>query len=285
MASDQERVIVTVAAWFDSRDSLHVSEVDDLTVAIEALFPAHYRTTKPDLAVLRRYRAPLQPAARLALLGILQQLVLGRMFDLAGKPNAYQRIPDIIPPDIPGPMQPYCRRGNALVQFLSSLPEYFQSKWGVTGIPAWPEAFELSFPSLAPLAEDFEHSTVVLAKAWGALHPFDEPRFGYDSEAVPDPEEWAGTVIHGTLREEDLFPAFFDVYVQLPGATPGRAVYYLKEWATQDEYRFDVLTELGDEISALAPEGLYFGANEGDGSDFGFWPEFEAFEDYADEGD
>jgi hypothetical protein len=39
-----------------------------------------------------------------------------------------------------------------------------------------------------------------------------------------------------------------------------------------DEGTSELLERLFDEMQTIAPEGHYFGAHEGDGSDFGFWP-------------
>lgn len=104
---------------------------------------------------------------------------------------------------------------------------------------------------------------------------------------------WSGTVIHATLREEDLIPAFVDELGRVmqestfePGAdAPGRVKrigeledklgdlerrmgqpgYYESEEADWDlEWLFDTLNE-------FAPENYYFGAHPGDASDFGWW--------------
>ena len=42
------------------------------------------------------------------------------------------------------------------------------------------------------------------------------------------------------------------------------------------EEAYDLLDELFDALNEFAPEGVYFGALEGDGSDFGFWSNPEA---------
>jgi hypothetical protein len=41
-------------------------------------------------------------------------------------------------------------------------------------------------------------------------------------------------------------------------------------WDSEDSD--ELLTQLFDALNACAPEGHYFGAHSGDGSDFGFWP-------------
>lgn len=75
-----------------------------------------------------------------------------------------------------------------------------------------------------------------------------------------------GTVSHGTLRPEDLIEAF------------GAALDHMDP----ENYRalstsispidWELVIEYIEALDALAPEGFYFGAHEGDGSDFGFWP-------------
>jgi len=89
-----------------------------------------------------------------------------------------------------------------------------------------------------------------------------------------------GPVIHATHRPQDLIPAFL-TELQSLDAGDYRQVredypeynYTLKDddpfWDSEAAaYMIDVLF---DYLDNYAPEGHYFGAHVGDGSDFGFW--------------
>lgn len=91
------------------------------------------------------------------------------------------------------------------------------------------------------------------------------------------------SVSHGTLRNQDLIPAFLEavshlapaVYEQMTmGIFPAVPQYAQEDddsdwWYTETAYW--VLEQLDDVLNDHAPDGYYFGAHEGDGSDFGFW--------------
>jgi hypothetical protein len=93
-----------------------------------------------------------------------------------------------------------------------------------------------------------------------------------------------GTVSHGTLRPQDLIPAFLDaVQEYAPSHYEGMMVagfgpipsYVMDEgddspWWQSEDAGF-LLESLFDILNEAAPEGVYFGAHPGDGSDFGFW--------------
>jgi hypothetical protein len=93
-----------------------------------------------------------------------------------------------------------------------------------------------------------------------------------------------GTVIHGTLRTEDLLPAFTHELARV--ANPHACSELLVEamsWIGREEpadgeeledfieSRHDVLVRLLDALDECAPFGIYFGPHEGDGADFGWW--------------
>ena len=99
-----------------------------------------------------------------------------------------------------------------------------------------------------------------------------------------------GTVIHGTLRLEDLLPAFLNAAKVMLGED-GQLRYYrlldrfheldpLSRGRGRDliaqgrlDAAEDLLDDLFDLLTELAPEGYYFGPHPGDGSDFGYWQE------------
>ena len=95
-----------------------------------------------------------------------------------------------------------------------------------------------------------------------------------------------GSISHGTLRNEDLFPAFVRCLFTLDSgqcrefekANPNllqalcdKECGIPTDWWDSEEAAF-VMEELSDLLDGYAPEGHYFGAHPGDGSDFGFWP-------------
>lgn len=96
-----------------------------------------------------------------------------------------------------------------------------------------------------------------------------------------------GTLIHGTLRDEDLLQAFADELARID-------IERFNEVIRPDSHLFseeanlttgeivdelgvegvgDVINDLMDALNEYAPYGYYFGSIEGDGSDFGFWEE------------
>ena len=96
-----------------------------------------------------------------------------------------------------------------------------------------------------------------------------------DEKKVP---EWVGTVSHATMRWEDLIPAFTDFLLMIGQGH----VFSMKECPHQEQAKrslgdvyadLDEITHsLFDAIDEYVPEGYYFGAHPGDGSDYGIWP-------------
>jgi hypothetical protein len=90
-----------------------------------------------------------------------------------------------------------------------------------------------------------------------------------------------GTVIHGTLRSQDLLRAFADEYKRVLPFNSFNMTY--EAYACADDCDIDPEGELAQHdhdiieglINALdtiaSREGFYFGAHPGDGSDFGYW--------------
>ena len=105
-----------------------------------------------------------------------------------------------------------------------------------------------------------------------------------------------GSISHGTLRTEDLLEAFADVLNSLDKTNPLIAealdlIAIGDKWNDHDEPTIDwtddqeesafilVNESLPDALQELCPPFIYFGTLEGDGSDFGFWPDIESLEE------
>ena len=97
-----------------------------------------------------------------------------------------------------------------------------------------------------------------------------------------------GSISHGTLRTVDLIDRFtstLDIldtnnqYFDLR-AFALSAFNVLSGYEERREYPShaahevcnDIMEELFTALESFAPSGFYFGAHPGDGSDFGFWP-------------
>lgn len=89
-----------------------------------------------------------------------------------------------------------------------------------------------------------------------------------------------GTVSHGTMRPCDLIPAFLDVLRDIDMDAYAQCIHVIpayvqdegdsSEWWNSDDAA-SFLESLFDSLDACAPDGFYFGAHPGDGSDYGFW--------------
>ena len=96
-----------------------------------------------------------------------------------------------------------------------------------------------------------------------------------------------GTISEGTLRAEDLAPAFFDAAkdrasnIGDTGATERLAEIESTLWPAGEltdnaDTLADCVDELAGILDSLAPPYCYFGTQWGDGADFGFWPSWES---------
>lgn len=96
-----------------------------------------------------------------------------------------------------------------------------------------------------------------------------------------------GSISTGTLRNEDLLEAFADELERIEkGTVSSEAISALIENARElldptvmyellQEDGPDLVNELQDALNDYAPPFCYFGTLEGDGADFGFWPDHE----------
>lgn len=100
-----------------------------------------------------------------------------------------------------------------------------------------------------------------------------------------------GSVIHGTNRSEDLLGAFLFALEDIKSPAAARYNAELielgfghsmcgvcgmgnrEEWPEgfDEHIAQEIISEMMDTLNDHAPDGYYFGAHPGDGSDFGFW--------------
>jgi hypothetical protein len=78
-----------------------------------------------------------------------------------------------------------------------------------------------------------------------------------------------GSISTGTLRTEDLIPAFRAALE----ATGNQGTLALHETPVDER---DELATLEIALQEACPPFVYFGAHPGDGADFGFWPDMES---------
>lgn len=108
-----------------------------------------------------------------------------------------------------------------------------------------------------------------------------------------------GSRSHGTLRMQDLLPMVWEVAQEMREGPNGSApnpytegIEGFLERAEEDPNLFEkeeadnFHRELCDEINAnIEQPFVYFGSHPGDGSDFGFWFDFDAFDDSVQNGE
>ena len=98
-----------------------------------------------------------------------------------------------------------------------------------------------------------------------------------------------GSISTGTLRPEDLIPAFNNALTQMHDGhycdidemmndEAGNAAEFGKQ-PSHDELQRRVVDRLMDELDDACPPFVYFGTLEGDGADFGFWPDIETIQE------
>ena len=85
------------------------------------------------------------------------------------------------------------------------------------------------------------------------------------------------SVSHRTMHPQDLIPKFMNVlrdtpeYIQVMNVVPSHAREDDNAAWWHSEDAIALLESLTDTLDSYAPEGYYFGAHPGDGSDYGFW--------------
>tara|TARA_Y100000310_G_C20025061_1_gene509208 strand:- start:42 stop:422 length:381 start_codon:yes stop_codon:yes gene_type:complete len=91
------------------------------------------------------------------------------------------------------------------------------------------------------------------------------------------------------MRAEDLIPAFADALRDVAPGSPyiAEAASLLREGLPKDaELVAFFVDELFNELNEACPPYVYFGALEGDGADYGFWPDIDTLhEDMRFEGE
>ena len=108
-----------------------------------------------------------------------------------------------------------------------------------------------------------------------------------------------GSISTGTLRTEDLLPAFAYTLGALAHNPISNTSVFKSEamaeiWQgaidiinTPDDIHLDiheVIDELQDALQEYCPPFVYFGTLEGDGADFGFWPDMDGLRDATGDG-
>lgn len=87
-----------------------------------------------------------------------------------------------------------------------------------------------------------------------------------------------GTISHATMRTEDLIPCFLDILKELDTnkayvsvIKEGEQIISNEDWDSENTSMY-LNDDLWEALSNFAPPYCYFGAHEGNGSDYGFWP-------------
>lgn len=84
-----------------------------------------------------------------------------------------------------------------------------------------------------------------------------------------------GSISHGTMRPDDLIPAFVWELSRIAPTDYAALIHTTESFMDGGDYdseeAYRLLDELTDALDSCAPPYGYFGAHEGDGSDYGFW--------------
>jgi hypothetical protein len=107
-----------------------------------------------------------------------------------------------------------------------------------------------------------------------------------------------GSIIHGTLNPADLATEFFHEADGRGGHIEWASAESRNDWwdrlgklsetlfpnddgsiVDDDETLCDCVLELSEMLNEIAPPYTYFGAHDGDGADFGFWPEWQSIDE------
>ena len=85
-----------------------------------------------------------------------------------------------------------------------------------------------------------------------------------------------GSICSGTNRISFLIEAFAAELRSLDEAGNASLLKEANEWLTTDDdladAGYDLVDDLADALNKYAPPNCYFGAHEGNLSDYGFWP-------------
>ena len=110
----------------------------------------------------------------------------------------------------------------------------------------------------------------------------------YRLEELRDAQKAQKSISHGTMRPQDVLPALLDALAEHDEDAYTQCMHLIPSYASEDddvawwhEEAPDHVEALFDALNDCAPAGLYFGAHQGDGSDYGFWMSEEDTEELA----